>query len=146
MWKKSMAPMAIVLMTLFSVTAWNAADQTENTVGPQGLSTHVLDTATGKPAAKVGVVLHRQQGEGWVEVSKGETDTQGRVRDLQPGGRGLPAGTYRLVFETGAYFKSAGVATFFPRVEIIFTTTNAGEHYHIPLLLSPFGYSTYRGS
>lgn len=138
--------MAIGLMTLSFVAAWNAAGQTGKPAASQGLSTHVLDTATGKPAAQVGVVLHRQQGEGWVEVSKGETDTQGRVRDLQPAGRGLPAGTYRLVFETGAYFKSAGVATFFPRVEIIFTTTNAGEHYHIPLLLSPFGYSTYRGS
>jgi 5-hydroxyisourate hydrolase len=110
------------------------------------LSTHVLNTATGQPAAGMTVVLQRQAGTDWQELGRSETDRGGRVNDLYLGRKELPAGTYRLVFETGKYFKTQGTATFFPRVEILFATEKSGEHYHIPLLISPFGYSTYRGS
>lgn len=110
------------------------------------ISTHVLNTTTGKPAAGVAVTLQRQAAKEWEELSRRQTDAQGRVADLYPAAKALEAGTYRLLFETGDYFKGQGVKTFFPRVEILFQIENADEHYHVPLLVSPFGYSTYRGS
>jgi 5-hydroxyisourate hydrolase len=110
------------------------------------LSTHVLNTTTGKPASGMAVVLQMQTGQGWKDLSRTETDARGRVSDLHTPGKTLQAGTYRLVFETGKYFKSQGTTTFFPRVEIIFAIDKTDEHYHVPLLISPCGYSTYRGS
>ncbi|HKI37421.1 MAG TPA: hydroxyisourate hydrolase [Gemmataceae bacterium] len=110
------------------------------------VTTHVLNTASGKPGAGVSVTLQRQADNGWEEVGKGRTDDDGRAGDLYPADKPLAAGVYRLVFETGAYFKAQGQKTFFPRVEIIFQVEKVDEHYHVPLLLSPFGYTTYRGS
>ncbi len=92
------------------------------------------------------VVLQRQTGQAWEDLSRAETDARGRVNDLHTAGKALPTGTYRLVFETGKYFKGQGTTTFFPRVEIIFAIDKTDEHYHVPLLISPYGYSTYRGS
>jgi 5-hydroxyisourate hydrolase len=110
-----------------------------------GITTHVLDTGRGRPAAGVPVLLEREEAPGaWTPVSTGTTDANGRLASLLttvPGG-----GTFRLTFETGAYFEAAGVAAFYPRVVVTFHTTDADEHYHVPLLLSAFGYSTYRGS
>ena len=109
-----------------------------------GITTHVLDTSRGRPAAGILVALEREDGAGgWDAVGRGSTDADGRLKDLT--GAGVGAGTYRLTFETGAYFAALGVESFYPRVAVIFSV-GAGEHYHVPLLLNPFGYSTYRGS
>lgn len=110
-----------------------------------GITTHVLDTGRGRPAAGVQVSLEREgEREGWVLVGSGTTDADGRSRTLLTTVPG--PGTYRLTFDTGSYFEAAGVTTFYPRVVITFRTTEADEHYHVPVLLSAFGYSTYRGS
>ncbi|GAB4055491.1 hydroxyisourate hydrolase [Spirosoma litoris] len=108
------------------------------------ITTHILDTTRGKPAEAVSIVLYHQQRE-WIEIARGMTNADGRIGDLLPKETILPTGTYKLRFETGAYFEQLGVASFYPFVEITFAITT-GEHYHVPLLLNPFGYSTYRGS
>ena len=108
------------------------------------ISTHVLDTSLGRPAAGVAVALERVEGERAQQIGAGKTDGDGRVRDLA-GGATLSAGRYRIRFATGEYLAAAGRAAFFPEVTIDFEVAAEG-HYHVPLLLSPFGYSTYRGS
>jgi len=113
---------------------------------PGMITTHVLDTARGMPAAGISVVLEIQQGTEWTLVGRGATDANGRLTTLGEG-RALADGTYRLVFDTGGYHRSQGIATpFFPDVRITFIVRGASAHYHVPLLLSPFGYTTYRGS
>ncbi len=109
------------------------------------ISTHVLDLARGGPAAGVPVRLERLDGERWSEVASGVTDADGRVKDLVPRG-GEAQGTYRITFDTGAYFEAIGSRGFYPFVPVVFHIPAPGEHYHVPLLLGPFGYSTYRGS
>jgi 5-hydroxyisourate hydrolase len=123
------------------------------------VSTHVLDAMAGRPAGGVTVSLSRldpggtENGGGgagvatggeerWVPVGTGETDADGRHRFGVPAG----AGVYRLTFGSGAYFAALGISTFYPFVTITFEVTDGTGHYHVPLLLSPFGYSTYRGS
>jgi 5-hydroxyisourate hydrolase len=108
------------------------------------ITTHVLDTSIGQPAVGVGVVLERQVSAGWTELGRGVTDADGRNRSLMSGD--LSAGVYRLTFATDAYFAAQGTAGFFPEVSIVFRIDESRSHYHVPLLLSPFGYSTYRGS
>ncbi|HEX6873894.1 MAG TPA: hydroxyisourate hydrolase [Micromonosporaceae bacterium] len=103
------------------------------------LSTHVLDTALGEPAAGVPVRLERARDNGWVEIAAGATDQDGRLRDWVPPDQ-WHAGTYRLVFDTAA--RSA----FFPEVSVLFFVAEPGRHHHVPLLLSSYGYTTYRGS
>jgi 5-hydroxyisourate hydrolase len=114
-----------------------------------GLSTHVLDTAAGRPAAGIAVRLEVAEGEGWRELASHTTNADGRVAPLLPAGTALTAATYRLTFDVAAYHASGGGgggAGFYPYVTIVFTVRDAGQHHHVPLLLSPFGYSTYRGS
>jgi 5-hydroxyisourate hydrolase len=112
-----------------------------------GITTHVLDTARGCPAAGVPVVLEvRDAGREWREVGRGETDADGRLRELLPEGFALSEGAYRLTFDTQTYFASQGARGFYAEVVVSFVVRDAGAHYHVPLLLSPFGYSTYRGS
>lgn len=106
------------------------------------ITTHVLDTARGRPAAGVPVVLERAERLTWVEVGRGATDDDGRCKTLTPEGA-LRAGTWRLRFDTGAYL---GAGAFFPEVQIAFVVQDPAQHFHVPLLLSPYGYSTYRGS
>ena len=109
-----------------------------------GITTHVLDTARGRPAAQVGITLERRTGgDRWVVASTGRTDDDGRLTALT--GTVAP-GIYRLVFETAAYFHADGRRTFHPHVSIAFEVLEGEGHYHVPLLLSPFGYTTYRGS
>src|SRR3954469_2663437 len=103
------------------------------------LSTHVLDNARGEAAAGVPVRLERGTGGEWAAVATATTDGDGRVRDL---GR-LAPGRYRLVFDTAAYL---GPGAFFPEVVVVFEATGPDRHLHVPLLLSPYGYTTYRGS
>jgi 5-hydroxyisourate hydrolase len=105
------------------------------------ITTHVLDTARGKPAAGLGVVLELKDKEHWIVLSRGTTDAEGRASSLLPFDHGLTIGTYRLTFAVGPWQDG-----FFPEVSITFRVTDPDEHYHVPLLLSPFGYSTYRGS
>jgi 5-hydroxyisourate hydrolase len=110
------------------------------------ITTHVLDTALGRPAQAVPVKLElRDAGGAWLVIGEGETDADGRLRTLTPAGPVAP-GTYRIAFDTGAYFAANQVAGFFPRVEIQFVVRDGAQHHHVPLLLSPFGYSTDRGS
>jgi hydroxyisourate hydrolase len=103
------------------------------------LSTHVLDTGLGEPASGVPVRLERAHDGGWLEVSAGTTDEDGRLRDWVPDDQ-WHAGTYRLVFDT------ADRSAFFPEVSVLFFVAEPSRHHHVPLLLSPYGYSTYRGS
>jgi 5-hydroxyisourate hydrolase len=111
------------------------------------ISTHVLDTAKGKPAAGVPVRLQRQNSSGnWTTLSSALTDEDGRCSELVPDGASLAAGAYRLSFDTGNYFAACGVDGFYPVVEILFRVRSGESHFHIPLLLSPNGYTTYRGS
>jgi 5-hydroxyisourate hydrolase len=109
------------------------------------ITTHVLDTARGLPARGVPISLERATDDGWELLGHGATDADGRARDLVADGTALAAGRYRLTFDTGAYFRGRGEAAFYPEVAVVFTVAS-DEHYHVPLLLSPFGYSTYRGS
>ena len=111
-----------------------------------GITTHVLDTSAGKPAAGVAVKLEVHMADRWVTLAEKKTDGDGRARDLIADGSRLDAGTYRITFATGAYFAGRGVAAFFPEATVVFEVKDAAQHYHVPLLLSPFGYSTYRGS
>ena len=106
------------------------------------VSTHVLDASAGLPAAGVPVSLWFLSSPGWEAVGTGETDGDGRHRF----GAVTDAGVYRIVFGTGGYFAGRGVAAFYPEVTITFTVVAEAGHYHVPLLLSPFAYSTYRGS
>jgi 5-hydroxyisourate hydrolase len=105
------------------------------------ISTHVLDTARGHPAEGVEVVLSR----GGEELARATTDADGRIAELLPAGTELQDGRYRLTFDTGQYFRTLGEAAFYPEVSVVFTVVGGG-HHHVPLLLSPFGYTTYRGS
>ncbi len=111
-----------------------------------GITTHVLDTSRGRPASGVPVVLEIRSEEGWREIGRAETDTDGRARQLLPAGSALSTGTYRLTFGTGTYFQAEGTEGFYPEAAIVFHVRDAAQHYHVPLLLSPYGYSTYRGS
>ena len=109
------------------------------------ITTHVLDTSRGRPASGVPIVLERQGSGGWTELGRGATDADGRLRTLL-GERALEDGVYRLTFDTSTYYQGLGLQSFYPQVAVVFTVQDAGQHYHVPLLLSPFGYSTYRGS
>ena len=137
----------LVCLPLLITALLNAAESVDNPPAKRTpISTHVLNTASGKPAAGVAVVLQYQAGKNWEELGRSLTDLQGRAADLYPAKKPLQMGIYRVVYETGVYFKGQGTKTFFPQVEIIFEVEKTDEHYHVPLLLSPFGYSTYRGS
>ncbi|MGZ3688048.1 MAG: hydroxyisourate hydrolase [Bdellovibrionota bacterium] len=108
------------------------------------ITTHVLDTSRGKAAAGVPVLLEKQEGSTWRTIRSAATNADGRVEDLLPAGSRVDAGTYRLSFDTKSYF--AAVKSFYPSVTVIFEINQPLEHYHVPLLLSPFGFSTYRGT
>jgi 5-hydroxyisourate hydrolase len=109
-----------------------------------GISTHVLDTSRGQPARGVHVVLERVSRETWIAVGEGATDGNGRIAQLLPASESLAAGAYRLTFHVGEYFE--GQQHFYPVVTVQFLVHDPATHYHVPLLLSPYGYTTYRGS
>ncbi len=110
-----------------------------------GLSTHILDTALGKPARAVEVLLEKQDGSEWTRLGRGATDGDGRCHTLLEENE-MEAAVYRLRFFTGSYYASQGTAGLYPYVDIVFEVRDAGAHYHIPLLLTANGYTTYRGS
>jgi 5-hydroxyisourate hydrolase len=110
-----------------------------------GITTHVLDTSRGKPAAGVPIVLERRDAQGtFSELGRGVTDADGRLRDLlkEP----LTPGEFRITFDTESYFRVNGVEGFYPQVQVVFVVRDRNAHHHVPLLLNPYGYSTYRGS
>lgn len=109
------------------------------------ITTHVLDTSRGIAAQNLPVVLYQQHDDYWDVIAANNTGKDGRISEFATQNRELTPGIYKLKFETKEYFDHHSITTFFPFVEIVFTV-NKGEHYHVPLLLSPFGYSTYRGS
>jgi 5-hydroxyisourate hydrolase len=110
------------------------------------ITTHVLDTARGQAAPGVPVRLERLESGAWTPIGDGVTDADGRLRTLTPAGH-LAEGTYRIRFDTAAYFATVSVPDyFFPAAEIQFLVKDGNAHYHVPLLLSPFGYATYRGT
>ena len=109
------------------------------------ITTHVLDTARGRPAAGISVILEVRYGTEWTPVARGTTDEFGRLNTLTDD-HPLIAGTYRLTFDTGTYDREQRRDGFFPEVQVAFDVRDPAEHYHVPLLLSPFGYSTYRGT
>lgn len=110
------------------------------------ITTHILDTARGRPASGVPVVLEVEAAGSWREIGRGETDADGRLKDLLPADFKLAAGSYRLTFDTSRYFNAQKTESFYQTVTVTFIVTDAAQHYHVPLLLSPYGYSTYRGS
>ena len=111
------------------------------------ITTHLLDTSRGRPASGVAVRLELETADGsWKQIGAGFTDTDGRAKDLLPSRFALHGGVYRLVFDTETYFATQHIEGFFREVSVVFTIRDPTQHYHVPVLLSPFGYSTYRGS
>ena len=109
------------------------------------LTTHILDTSSGRPAKNVAVVLEHHFNESWIKIGEGNTNDDGRIPGLLKENVFMNPGNYRLTFETAVYFQLQNIKTFYPRVTVEFEI-NDESHYHVPLLLNPFGYSTYRGS
>jgi 5-hydroxyisourate hydrolase len=110
-----------------------------------GITTHILDIGRGKPASGVLVTLERRSDDGsWMPIGHGETDGDGRLKALTDGP--IQTGTYRMTFDTATYFRERHVETFYPEAIIVFNVADAAQHYHVPLLLNAWGYSTYRGS
>lgn len=111
-----------------------------------GISTHILDTGRGRPAAGIPVTLEERRGDAWTPIGSAESDADGRVRSLVPAGREITPGTHRLRFDLRDYTAAQERPCFFPSVEVTFRVDDPAEHYHVPLLLGAFGYTTYRGS
>ena len=109
------------------------------------ITTHVLDTSKGSPARGISIILEGLNGGEWLEIAKGTTNNDGRAADLLAKEKVLEKGVYRITFDTASYFKANGTKGFYPYVSIVFEIEDAA-HYHVPLLLNPYGYSTYRGS
>jgi 5-hydroxyisourate hydrolase len=110
------------------------------------VSTHVLNTTHGTPAAGMRVTLEAQVADGWIRKAAATTNDDGRAPDLLDTGNSIGPGVYRLTFATGAWFAEQRQTCFYPQVTVTFQITGSDDHYHVPLLLSPFGYSTYRGT
>ena len=110
------------------------------------LSVHVLNLDNGLPSANVKVVLETQQNNQWVEINSGTTNEQGRITELYPKDTALQKGIYKVTFKTGDWFRQKNQRSFFPEVPVVFVIDGSLDHYHIPLLISPYGYSTYRGN
>jgi len=111
------------------------------------ITTHVLDTAAGRPAGGIPIILEFRQADGtWNRIGGGVTDPDGRVKTLLPADFNLKEGFYRLTFKVDEYFKASGIEAFYAEIPVQFELRTPEPHYHVPLLLNPFGYSTYRGS
>jgi 5-hydroxyisourate hydrolase len=111
------------------------------------ITTHILDTTSGKPGAGIPAILERKtHTSGWQKIAEGISDVDGRINDFLSTREAFLPGHYRLIFETGPYFLLQSIEAFFPQVTVSFVVKDTLQHYHVPLLLSPFGYSTYRGS
>ncbi len=111
-----------------------------------GITTHVLDISRGRPASGIPVTLEMELEGNWKVLGQGTTNEDGRLADLLDPEAAVTAGTYRLTFDTADYFAEHAMRSFYPQVNVVFKIKDPDQHYHVPLLLSPFGYSTYRGS
>ena len=110
------------------------------------ITTHVLDTSSGAPAENILVVLEAfREGENWETIGEGHTDSDGRINNFSIESDTISAGAYRLTFHVSSFFKSNGVDSFYTSIPIMFNLDDPSSHYHVPLLLNPYGYSTYRG-
>ena len=110
------------------------------------ITTHALDTSLGRPARGLTITLSQKESDGsWVKLASGVTNDDGRITDLLERGQ-LSSGVYQMCFDTGPYHHEPGVEGFYPEASIVFEVKDTTQHYHIPLLISPYGYSTYRGS
>lgn len=110
------------------------------------ITTHILDTSAGLPAAGIRIQLQKPQGKGqWETITEGITNADGRIARFLPANQTLPPGIYRMLFEVKPYFEKKGIQSFYPYVPVVFEILDTA-HYHVPLLLNPYGYSTYRGS
>ncbi|OAL76659.1 5-hydroxyisourate hydrolase [Acinetobacter sp. SFB] len=110
------------------------------------LSVHVLNLENGLPSSNVQVTLEEQRNGKWVQISEAKTNQQGRITELFPENKPFKTAIYKVTFKTGDWFKQNNQKSFFPEVPVIFQADGSVKHYHIPLLLSPYGYSTYRGN
>ncbi|MGG5837318.1 hydroxyisourate hydrolase [Huaxiibacter chinensis] len=110
------------------------------------LSVHILNQQTGLPSPDVTVTLEKQQQNNWTSVASGKTDADGRIKSLYPQDQDMQPGVYKVTFKTHDYFQSQKLESFFPEIPVQFTVTRTNEKLHIPLLLSQYGYSTYKGS
>lgn len=110
------------------------------------ITSHILDTSLGKPAQGVAITLLHQDGDNWNSLGTATTNNDGRVSDFMGSSKALPAGIYKLRFSLSDYYQKLSTDSFYPYAEIVFKIAGDGQHYHVPLLLNPFGYSTYRGS
>lgn len=127
-----------------SYTARQSVSQPTQTMTQ--ITSHILDTSLGKPANGVLITLLQQQGEDWYMMGSANTDTDGRVGDFTGPADKLPGGIYKLTFYLSEYYERQQQTSFYPYVEVAFEIAGDGQHYHVPLLLNPFGFSTYRGS
>jgi 5-hydroxyisourate hydrolase len=130
---------------LFAIAALSASSNLF-AAAPNPMSVHVLNLQNGLPAADVTVILATQQKNQWVEISQAKTDRNGRITALYPAQQQLMPGIYKVTFKTGDWYQAQKQVSFFPEIPVIFEVDGTIPHYHIPLLLSPYGYSTYRGS
>ncbi|MCT4706191.1 hydroxyisourate hydrolase [Enterobacteriaceae bacterium H16N7] len=133
--------MKIVAATIVSLLSFSALAAPEGT-----LSVHILNQQTGLPSGGVAVELDKQGSSGWQHLATSKTDADGRIKSLFPEKEEMTPGVYKVTFKVGDYFKSNNLKTFFPSVPVMFNVTKTNEKLHIPLLLSQYGYSTYRGS
>ena len=134
------------LRSLLAAAALAGACACAHAAPANPLSVHVLNLQDGLPSPGVEVVLEKQESGQWTVLNKGVTNEQGRIPALFPDGRAWTAGTYKVTFKTGAWFAEHRAETFFPEIPVIFKADGKLPHYHIPLLLSPYGFSTYRGN
>ncbi|MFV0261433.1 MAG: hydroxyisourate hydrolase [Kluyvera sp.] len=135
---KKIVSLMLLSTAIFTPVAFSAPAGT--------LSVHILNQQTGIPSKDVAVTLEKQQSTGWAMLAQGKTDNDGRIKSLYPEDQDMQPGVYRVTFKTGDYFNSEKLSSFFPEVPVLFTVTKTNEKLHIPLLLSQYGYSTYKGS
>jgi 5-hydroxyisourate hydrolase len=133
------------LKTIFAGVVLSVASSLASAAG-NPLSVHVLNLQDGLPSPGINVTLEKQDGKNWDMLNSASTNEQGRIPGLYPEGQALEKGIYRVTFKTGEWFKAHKISSFFPEVPVIFEVDGAVAHYHIPLLLSPYGFSTYRGN
>ena len=131
-------PLLMLAAMAFTPTAFSAPAGT--------LSVHILDQQTGMPPSDVTVTLEKQQQNTWTQIASGTTDHDGRIKSLYPQDQDMQPGVYKVTFKTADYFHGKKLDTFFPEIPVLFTVTRTNEKLHIPLLLSQYGYSTYKGS
>lgn len=133
--------MKSLIASIISLLSFSALAAPEGT-----LSVHILNQQTGLPSQGVQVELDKQQGSSWQHIASGKTGADGRIKTLYPRADNMEPGIYKVTFKTGEYFKINNMSTFFPVIPVIFNVTKQNQKLHIPLLLSQYGYSTYRGS